>query len=662
MSTVGRVISHVPANRMRELVANWAPSARIQVRERLSIPTAVAWELARIFTLVMIGVALHAWNLFEYPRYQGDEGVYMSSAWSLVHGSITPYTYNYGHPPLGWALIAAWCELTGGFFTFGTAMNTGRVFMVVVYAISAVLVYLIALRLTQHWQAAAIATALFSYSPLSIAFQREVLLDNIAAMWMLVAMYLLVISKSRLRYVVASAVVFGVSVLTKETMIVLFPAFFIAVWRGMAPFQRRYVLLVFSYVALGIVSIFVLVAFLKNELFPTGTLLGGTAPHVSMLQTFGAQASRGGQQGSFGQQWQTWTKADFFMMVGGIVSMAANLYLYRKKPWAQLVALLPLFYFLFLARGGVTFAYYIIVVLPLFALSIGLLADIPITRLISDTESQSYDFSRSAMPQFPNVVALATMLALLMLGIYVAPLNHTNFTADGVTPEVQAMQWMANNAPRSSMVVASHYFWLDMRAPGGMGDTYGAPFQNVQMYWNVATDTAILNGVLHNDWNKIDYVMEDSDMALDVKNNDMAIIADAINHSTIVAHFQNTQFWVKIFQVQHTGYVAVDNAARANVITQVSDGISPISTNQTALSFAAPSATSPHASGGAMNQARVVADVLNVRSGPEISAPIIGQLRYGALVREVTARSGWLYVSDGIHSGWVARMWTTPLV
>lgn len=661
MSIVGRVISRVPADRVRELVYDWAPSARAQVRERLSIPTSIAWEITRISTLVMIGVVLHAWNLFSFPRYQGDEGVYMSSAWSLMHGSITPYTYNYGHPPLGWALIAAWCELTGGFFTFGTAINTGRVFMVVIYAVSAIFVYLITLRLTQHWQAAAIATALFSYSPLSIAFQREVLLDNIATMWMLVAVYLLVASKSRLRYVVTSAVVFGVTVLTKETMIVLFPAFFIAVWRGITPFQRRYVLLVFTYISLGIVSLFVLVALLKNELFPSGTLLGGTAPHVSMLQTFGAQASRGGQQGSFAQQWQTWTNADFVIMLGGLFSMAANIYLYRKKPWAQGIALLPLFYFLFLARGGVTFAYYIIVVLPLFALNIGLLADLAITKLISDTRGDVSYFARGSRAPFPDVVALATMLALLMIGIYIAPLNHTNFTADGVTPEVQAMQWMANNAPRSSMVVASHYFWLDMRAPGGMGDSYGAPFQNVQMYWNVATDTAILNGVLHNDWNKVDYVMEDSDMALDIKNNNMTLIADAINHSAIVAQFQNAQFWVTIYQVQHTGEVAVDNASRADVITQVSGGASPITTNQASLGVPSSSATNPHASGGAALQARVVAGTLNMRSGPAITAPIVGELHYGVLVRVLTERNGWLNVVVGSRDGWVASAWTAPL-
>lgn len=660
MSTVGRVIAGVPTERARVWMAEWVPSARIQVRERMSMSSALAWELARILTLVALGVVAHAWNLFEYPRYQADEGVYMSSAWSLAHGAITPYTYTYGHPPLGWALIAAWCELTGGFFTFGTAINTGRVFMVVVYAVSAVFVYLIALRLTEHWQAAAIATAVFSFSPLSITFQREVLLDNIATMWVLVAVYLLVISESRLRYLVAGAAAYGVAVLTKETLIVLLPIFAVIVWRGVTPFQRRYVTLVFLYVAGGIISIFVLVALLKNEFFPTGTLLGGSAPHVSLLQTFGSQASRGGQQGSLAEQWRTWTGGDFVMMLGGLGSVALNLYLYRKKPWTQGVALLPAFYFLFLARGGVTFAYYIIVVLPLFALNLALLADVGISRLMADIYGAARPVMRNARSPYLNVVGLATLLALIMLGIYMAPLNRANFSTDAVSPEIQALQWMANNAPRSSMIVAPHYLWLDMRASGGMGDTVGAPFQNVQMYWNVATDKSILDGVFHNDWNMMDYVIEDPDMKADLANSNMRIFAVAIAHSKLVAHYQNTQFWITVYQIQHIGDVATDNAARASVITQVaSPGVTLAPPSQTALGLSAPTAPAP--AGDVGRQARVTASALHLRGGPSTEATVLSLLPHGAVVREITQRASWEYVATSQGQGWVASAWLAPL-
>lgn len=655
MSTVGRVISSAPVGRAREWVAAWAPSARLHVRERMSIPAALAWELARIFTLVTAGVVAHSWNLFLYPRYQADEGVYMSSAWSLAHGSVTPYTYTYGHPPLGWALIAAWCELTGGFFTFGTAINTGRVFMVVVYAVSAVFVYLIALRLTRRWQTAAIATAIFSFSPLSITFQREVLLDNIATMWLLVALYLLVVSESRLRYLVASAAVFGVAVLTKETLIVVLPAFAIVVWRGVTPFQRRYVTLVSLYVSVGIISSFVLVALLKNEFFPSGTLLGGSAPHVSMLQTFGSQASRGGQQGSLAEQWRTWTGGDFVIMLGGLGGMLVNLYLYRKKPWAQGVALLPLFYFLFLARGGVTFAYYIIVVLPLLALNIALFFDFGIAGPMSDLIREARPDAQKS--SYLRVGTLATLVALVMLGVYVAPRNHANFTTNAVTPETEALQWMANNAPRSAMIVGPHYLWLDMRASGGMGATVGAPFANYQMYWNVATDKSILDGVFHNDWNMMDYVIEDPDMKADISGSNMQIFAVAIAHSKAVAHYQNTQFWITIYQIQHVGDVAQDNAARASVITQVSSsGIALVAPGATALTQ-----TTPRPPPGVQQRARVTASALNLRSGPDLSASIFTQLAYGSVVTEIDRRGAWAYVSTPRGDGWVASAWLAAL-
>lgn len=667
MSTIGKAILHAPGARARQWAADWAPTARQQVREQLAIPASIAWDVARIATLVLVGVIMHAWNLFGYPRYQGDEGVYMASAWSLLHGNITPYTYTYGHPPLGWALIALWCQMTGGFFTFGTSVNTGRVFMVVCYAVSAIFVYLIALRVTRHWHTATIATALFSYSPLSITFQREVLLDNIAIMWMLIAVYLLVISDSRMRYLLASAALFGVSTLTKETMIVLFPAFAVGVWRGVTPFQRRYVLLVFSYATLGIVSIFVLVSLLKNEFFPTGTLLGGQAPHVSMIATFQSQVSRGGDQGSFFQQWQTWIGSDIVLTLGGLIATIANLWLYRTKPIAQAIALLPTIYFLFLARGGVTFAYYIIVVLPFFALNIALLADLAITRLINESRVERPAGAAGSYARVPDVVMLATLVTVLMIGVYQAPINRTDLTASAVSPEVEAMQWMAANAPRSSTVVANHYFYLDLRSTGGMGAPTGASFENVQMYWNVATDKAVLNGVLHDNWNNIDYVIEDSDMLVDRKNYDMTIINQAIAHSTVAAKFQNTLFWVTIYQVRHTGANASDANARTNIITQVSNsgtahGAAPTSAHAQMGLTPAPIVGATYAARASTPaQLRVTASMLNLRSGPSLTSPVVSLLPYGTVVNLVTSRHGWVYVTDNTLRGWVARQWTSPL-
>ncbi len=144
-------------------------------------------------TIIALGLAVttasHAINMFYYPRYQEDEGTYMMYAWAVTHGRIDPYAYGYGHPPLAWILIAAWVKLTGGFYTFGNSLNSGRVLMLLFAVGSAWLVYRIAYHLRLNFIACVFAMLVFALSPLSITFQREVLLDNFATFWFLLALY-----------------------------------------------------------------------------------------------------------------------------------------------------------------------------------------------------------------------------------------------------------------------------------------------------------------------------------------------------------------------------------------------------------------------------------------------------------------------------------------
>lgn len=505
------------------------------------------WKLAEFATVTLMigaGVIAHAWNLFSYPRYQGDEGVYMSAAWAVAHGQIYPYTYTYGHPPLGWILIAVWCQLTGGFFSFGTAINTGRILMLVIYALSALLVYLIARRISGSSWPALLAVALFSFSPLGVYFQREVLLDNFAACWILLSYYFLVSSESRLRWIIASALAFGAAVLSKETVALFLPVFVYGVWLQASAFQRRYMVAVFGYLAVALPSMFVLVAALKNELFPSGTLLGGSNPHVSMIETYFLQASRGSNQGSFIEQWMFWQHTDGLLMLAGVASIAANLAIGWRRPVYRVVALSPLIYLVFLARGGVTFAYYVIPLIPLLALSIALCAH----QLISLIAQVRWWRRWTVAPWMAPAVALVALAVLLPPDLH---MNNTNFTANEIGPQNAAIQWMGEHVPRSAKIIVSHYEWLDMRSVGGLGATYGAPFDYVEMYWVVATDPAIGTGIFHNDWRNVDYIMADSDTSIDANSFHMTLLLDALQHAVPVAKFQNKWYWVTIYQVQH---------------------------------------------------------------------------------------------------------------
>src|SRR5574340_720944 len=88
-------------------------------------PSVGRWLLA--LSLVM-GAVSHGYNLFQYPLYITDEGIYMEQAWSVLRlGTLSPYTYFYDHAPAGWLAIAAWVDLLPRQFqTFGMSINAGR--------------------------------------------------------------------------------------------------------------------------------------------------------------------------------------------------------------------------------------------------------------------------------------------------------------------------------------------------------------------------------------------------------------------------------------------------------------------------------------------------------------------------------------------------------
>lgn len=51
---------------------------------------------------VVSGALTHGFNLFNYPLYITDEGIYVQQAWSVLReGSLSPYTYTYDHAPAG---------------------------------------------------------------------------------------------------------------------------------------------------------------------------------------------------------------------------------------------------------------------------------------------------------------------------------------------------------------------------------------------------------------------------------------------------------------------------------------------------------------------------------------------------------------------------------
>jgi 4-amino-4-deoxy-L-arabinose transferase-like glycosyltransferase len=171
------------------------------------------WAVIGAGFVVIIALFVHSYNMFANPLYLGDEGIYMSQAYAVLKlGRITPYAYWYDHAPVGWLFIALWTALSGGFYSFGTAVNSGRAFMLLLHSASLILIYYTVLRLTASTAMATATGLLYTLSPLTVIYGRLVLLDNIMIFWLLVATVIFIQQEGKLWPIVFSGFFFGVAV------------------------------------------------------------------------------------------------------------------------------------------------------------------------------------------------------------------------------------------------------------------------------------------------------------------------------------------------------------------------------------------------------------------------------------------------------------------
>ena len=566
-------IANSDTRRMPNVAVNTTKQTR-------AIPVPPWLEAVLVFLSLAMVFVIHAYNMFNFPRYELDEGTYISNAWAITQGLISPYPYGYGHPPLAWMQIAAWMQLTGGPFTFGNALNSGRVFMLFYAVGCSLLVYLIVRRWTGSRSAALLALIFFSLSPISVAYQRQILLDNVATFWLLLSLYFLAISDSRLLYIVLAAISFGFSVLSKDIMLLFFPVMLYAAWLHTTRFQRKFSLVSFIYIVIAICSGFVLMAVLKGELFPySWHLPWDTHPHLSLIDNYIFQAQRGETSGSFIGSWTAWLGLDQIFVVCSIAAPLFNLFygllsrwrllLYvllslppfrffnqalRRKMIARdservanrhlLVSLLAISFWMLLVRGGIVLSFYIIPLVPLIAINIVIALNTILGWI-------------GKVVRFDAVRAALLVIILVVLIPYDLNAMGDIFNQHPTSAQQQALVWVRTNVSHNSFIVINGYMYLDLRVPGGQGVGDGAPYPHAEVYWNVASDPELRQQALDNNPDRIDYIVADSEMLNDIQTvgGDMDIIKEALQHSVLRAEFraddQNLQVVIQVWQVIH---------------------------------------------------------------------------------------------------------------
>ncbi|TAK33022.1 MAG: phospholipid carrier-dependent glycosyltransferase [Chloroflexota bacterium] len=503
------------------------------------------WGGYLLFAVIAVSLVSHAWNMFNYPQYLGDEGIYLEQAWSVLREhKLSPYTYFYDHAPAGWLIVAAWIVLLPQqFLTFGMAVNSGRVLMLLMHVASVFFLYRITLHLTKSNAAAAFTSLVYTLSPLVLYYTRLLLLDNILIFWLLISLYLIVRHGNRLMTIIGSGTALGLALLTKENAIFFVPIMGYALYREVrGTYRFRFALTGWAFTAFMIVSLYPLYAVLKGELVPSG------GEHVSLVDTLYWQLFQrhgGSIMDPNGWFWKYfwsrwWAKDPVLLTLGGgaaIVNLLVAMLSPKLRQTYLLASLLVISFSIYLMRGSVILEFYVLPILPFMALNLGLLAHLILGHL-------------------PRPLALGAFgLAILVFAAGDIQASVDHYTLNLTQVQIKQLQWIRQNIPPNSILMIDDDLWVDLHEKNGRLPVY----PNAHSHWKIQTDPDIKTRLLKNNWRNIDWVVMSPDL-IDTfhinydqtlkANPNGEMVLNAYNNSVQRALYQKGNTIVQVRQVQ----------------------------------------------------------------------------------------------------------------
>ncbi len=501
-------------------------------------------DLALCGLLLAVVVLVQGWNITGYPSLSDDEGTYLAQAWAVQHGKgLAPYTYWYDHPPLGWLQLALLTWVPSVVAPELMSVAPMRCAMLLVSAASAVLVYVLGRRLgLQHW-AAGLAMALFGLSPLSVVFQREVFLDNIAVMWMLLAFCLAASPRRHLWHHFGAGLAAAVAVLSKETILVVLPALLLTMWRHSHRDTRKFAVTgaVLGCALTGLS--YPLFALLNHELLPG-------PGHVSLVGGVTYQMSRAGSgfllsPGSAAHRvLDSWLYYDRALPLGGLLAAVLLLAGVRRSVTGRALAG-PAVAVLLLAAvalrpSGYLPAMYVIQALPFLSLTLAGVAAAIACALLRTRPG----FCRRWYPARWTAVVLLVAAAGFCVGPRWYDGTRVALTADVNRPYRAAVSWLRDPDkvpdPRRTRVLTDDAVWLDLVHSGF------APRTGAVWFYKADLDPAVAKTLPHG-WRDVDYVVTTPTVRRDAPS--LPTVEAALLHSAPVAAFGKGPSRVEIRRV-----------------------------------------------------------------------------------------------------------------
>jgi hypothetical protein len=375
---------------------------------------------------------------------------------------------------------------------------------------------------------------LYTLSPLSLTYRHEVLLYNIGIFWLLLSLCLIVAGKSRLATFALAGVALGIAILTEGLFLFFIPVMLYAVALHATDFQRKFSLVAFIYITLAIGSAYILLALLRGQLLPSGN-----AANPSFIGTIIQKWQQPTVSGQFSSVWDSWLQLDLLFIVAGTIAMFINILGGTVNRFQLLGALFAATFWIVLLTSKVLYPYAIVPLLPFLALNIAMALNIPLRWL---TRKAGFDLAR--------VLLLFILIGVLIpAGVQGAEPFLTQNTAQ---PQRQALLWLSTNAPRTSVIITDSYLYTDLQDPQGMGVGGGQPFANSQIYTDAVLDPTIAQGELQENWQKINFLVVDSNMLKTIRDDrQYRLLNEALHHAILRTTFGTSQAGtlIQIYQV-----------------------------------------------------------------------------------------------------------------
>lgn len=482
------------------------------------------WDRLTIAALALLASVLSLWNLTGSPSYQDDEGTYTAQAFAVHEGSLAPYTYWYDHPPLGWIQISALNWLPAMLrMGDGTAIGATRYVIAVFFVASALLLYILARRMTVRVPFAALTTVIFVLSPLSLVLGRQIYLDNVGVPWLLLAFYLALSSKDALWHHVCAGICFAVAVLSKETLAVFGPALLLALMYRPRWSNRSFSVVGFLTVGGLILAFYPLSALLRNE------LVSGP-DHVSLQDALEYQLLERSGSGTIfeagssrGELLAGWLYFDKYLIAAGLI--AAVLCLLRKGSRVVAVAIASFAIPIVLGQGYLP-AMYIIGVIPFLALALGTGVDIAWSAMEKLVQRKTA-LRRPLRAGF--IATLALSLTLMSVPQWFEQ-DRDLLTAENNANWRSTLAWVRDNISREDVVLSPYSMWHDLNASGW--DDSWTMIATEKPDLDVQFETEHPGG-----WKEIDWIVVGPSVTANIDSLGLSKAAAALEHSEPVQTF-----------------------------------------------------------------------------------------------------------------------------